>query len=143
MKIARFEPMSLLRDFDRFFETRDLSESLADVESADWHPRVDVSDRDDSIFIRAEVPGVAPEEVEITLDGKILTIKGSKRLETEEDTNGFRRREIFDGSFRRSIRLPFAADHDSVMASASNGILEITVPKAEEATPRKIAVTVD
>jgi HSP20 family protein len=143
MKLARLDPISLFRDFDRFFEAGNLSESLTDVESADWHPRVDVSDRDDSIFIRAEVPGVDPKEVDITLDGKIITIKGSKKLETEEDTNGFRRREIFEGSFRRSIRLPFVVDPDSVVASATNGILEITIPKAEEASPRKIAVTVD
>lgn len=143
MNLVRFDPMTLMRDFERFFDPRAFGESFSDAESADWLPRVDVSDRDDSVLIRAELPGVDPADVDITLDGKVLTIKGTKSVATEEDSGGFRRREIFEGSFRRSVRLPFQVDPDSVTATARNGILEITVPRKEEATPHKITVNVD
>ena len=103
---------------------------------------LDVAERDDDVLIRAELPGIDPETVDITLDGQVLTIKGAKSLVTDGEQDGFRRREIYEGSFRRSIRLPFAVDPATVSASASNGILEIIVPRQEQPSAHKIAVTV-
>ena len=142
MKLVRFDPLSLMRDFDRFFDSNAFGAALAENEGSEWLPRVDVSDREDGVMVRAEVPGVDPAEIDITLDGDMLTLKGAKSVATEDDTDGYRRREIFEGSFRRSVRLPFTADPASVTATASNGILEVFVPRAEEPAPHKISVDV-
>ena len=143
MKLVRFDPLSLMRDFDRFFDANAFSSALAEHEGSEWLPRVDVSESDGSVLVRAEVPGVDPAEIDITLDGDMLTLKGAKSVTTEDEGEGYRRREIFEGSFRRSVRLPFIADPAAVTASASNGILEITVPRADEPAPHKISVNVD
>lgn len=143
MTLVRFNPLSLMRDFDRFFDTRQFGSVLDDAEGADWLPRVDVSDGDDMVVVKAEIPGVDPKDIDITLDGDLLTIKGAKSMTTEEEENGFRRREIFEGSFRRSIRIPFAADPAAVTASATHGIVEIKVPRADKPETHKISVNVD
>lgn len=143
MKLVRFDPFSLMRDFDRFFDADAFSTALAEQESSEWLPRVDVSDNNGSVLVRAEVPGVDPNEIDITLDGDMLTLKGSKSVTTEDEGEGYTRREIFEGSFRRTVRLPFLADPSAVTASASNGILEVTIPRSEEPAPHKISVNVD
>lgn len=143
MKLVRFDPMSLFRDFDRLLDFSDFGSSLAEVDGADWLPRIDVSDGDDGVIIRAEIPGVDPAAVDITIDGDLLTMEGSKSVTTEDEGEGYRRREIFEGSFRRSIRLPFSADPSMVKASATNGILEIKIPRVDEPAPQKISVDVD
>lgn len=135
MAIVRVDPFALFRDFESAFEPAPVGETA-------WHPRVDVLDEDEALLVRAEVPGVDPESIDVTVEDGVLTVSGSRSFETEETKGGFRRKEIFEGSFRRSVRLPKSADADAITATSKDGILEIAVPKKAEVLPRKVTVDV-
>ncbi len=104
----------------------------------DWRmsaftPNVDIKDEETRITIEAELPGVSEKDVEVTLSGDSLIIRGEKKLETEEKEKDYYRVERSYGSFRRSIPLPVEVDGDNVKATFRNGILSITLPKSKEA----------
>jgi HSP20 family protein len=105
-----------------------------------WFPLVDIHDDADRLILRAEVPGIPQEEIEVQVEGGTLTIRGEKKQEMETDTDGVHRTERFYGSFSRSFVLPATVDAARVSATCRNGILEVILPKAEEAKPRKIAI---
>ena len=137
--LVRFDPWGMMRDFDRLLENGAGRVGKA----APWLPRVDVFERDASLVVRAEVPGVDPEHIDVTIEGGTLTIAGSRSFQKDEEVEGgFHRKEIFEGRFRRTVRLPKGTDADAVTASTSNGIIEITVPKSAEVLPRKVTVDV-
>ena len=135
MNLVRFDPFSVVRDFDRLFEA-------ADRPLNRWMPRVDVLDEDDALLVRTEIPGVDPESIDVTVESGTLTIKGSRRFANEESTENYHRKEIFEGSFERTILLPEGADAEAVTAASKDGILEISIPKRPEVLPRKITVEV-
>ena len=135
MNLVRFDPFSVMRDFDRLFET-------SERPSHRWMPRVDVLDQDDALVVRTEVPGVDPESIDVTVESGTLTIKGSRSFENEENTENYHRKEIFEGSFERTILLPEGADAEAVTAASKDGILEISIPKRPEVLPRRITVEV-
>lgn len=103
-------------------------------------PGVDVIDRDDHISVRAEVPGVDKKDLEVSIADNMLTIKGSVGREEKEETGDYYRREISRGAFSRRIALPANVDASKINAKLQDGILEITLPKAEGATRRSIKV---
>jgi HSP20 family protein len=119
-----------------------------------WKPRVDVAESDTSFLIRAELPGIDPDSIDVTVEQEVLSITGTRSFETatyeeeatdeEEADSGmtYRRREILEGTFVRKIRLHAEVDVDAVIATSSNGILEITVPKQPVELPRKVTVAV-
>lgn len=106
-------------------------------------PTVDVMRRGEDLVIRAEVPGVKPEEIDISVTESVLTLKGERREEHETKEEDYYLRESSWGTFERSIRLPEGADVDHVKAESRDGILEITVPKAAHMEPetRHVAIT--
>jgi HSP20 family protein len=95
-------------------------------------PKLDVSETADAIEIHAEIPGVPDKDVELTLTGDVLTIKGEKRDARDEKGRDFHVVERRYGAFARSVRLPFAADPDGAKASFENGVLTVSVPKPKE-----------
>jgi len=109
---------------------------------ANWAPTIDVIEKDDSIVLRAELPGMEEEDVEITVENRNLTIQGEKKFEHEETEGNYRRLESRYGSFYRSFSLPTTVDQDRIDARFSKGVLEIELPKAEQAKPKKISVKV-
>jgi len=110
------------------------------TEPAAWAPRVDVEETDKEIFVTADVPGVDPKDVEVTvLDGSLI-VKGEKKEEREENKKNFHRVERFTGSFYREIPLPSGTDPDKISATTTKGVLKICVPKKPEVLPKKIAV---
>jgi len=134
MSLVRFDPF--LRDIDRLFEapiTR-----LGDG----WMPRVDVFDKDDALVVRAEVAGVDADSIEVTVEGGTLKVAGSRSFETEARNGAFHRKEIFEGSFARTVLLPEGMDADAVKAAVRDGILEVTIPRRPEVLPRRISVEV-
>lgn len=135
MNLVRFDPFSVVREFDRFFEASDRPLNR-------WMPRVDVLDRDDTLLVRTEIPGVDPDSIDVTVESGTLNIKGSRRFENEEGSGNYHRKEIFEGTFERTILLPKGADAESVTAASKDGILEISIPKRPEVLPRKITVEV-
>jgi len=124
------------RLFDEFF-----GERQGEMAECSWNPMVDVSETETEIRVRAELPGLTQDSIEINLQDNVLTLTGEKKQEEKEEQENFHRVERCYGSFTRSFTLPAAVKSDAVQATFKNGVLLITLPKAEEAKPKKIAVS--
>ena len=146
MNVIHYEPMSTLRRFHdevgRLFDDRylagDVDESSA--VTSRWAPAVDIKEESDRYVLRADIPGVEPNDIEITLEDGVLTIKGERAREDKEERQGYKRVERAYGSFYRRFTLPDTADSDRVSATGKNGVLEVTIPKQEKVQPRRIEV---
>ena len=113
-----------------------------DSVNASWVPPVDIFEEADAIRITAEVPGVQPEDVKISLEGNVLTIHGQKQQQAEERTERVHRYERTYGVFERTFTLPATVDANNIKASYDQGVLTVTLPKMAEARPRQIQVEV-
>ncbi|MDN3513186.1 MAG: Hsp20/alpha crystallin family protein [Candidatus Brocadia sp.] len=127
------------RMFDRFFRGGDLAEFGV---AGTWVPPLDLSETADKVTVKAEIPGMDPKEIDISIQGDTLTIKGEKKEEKEEKGKNYYRMERRYGSFSRSIDLPASVDSNKVTAECKNGVLEITMQKKEEVKPKQISVKV-
>ena len=136
MELVQMDPFSMLRDIERMF---DRSSSTP----ARWLPRIDVFDREKELIVRVELAGVDPENVDVTVEDRTLTISGARSFDESAEGNGFHRREIFSGEFRRSIVLPEGLDAAEIVAKADKGIIEVTIPRKPEVLPRKVKVDVN
>jgi HSP20 family protein len=114
--------------------------SAGETATRAWAPALDIAERNDAYVVTVEVPGVKPEELEITLEGGVLTISGERRFESETKEEQYHRIERRYGAFRRSIPLPARVKADAIEASFADGLLQVVVPKAEEAKPKRIEV---
>jgi HSP20 family protein len=144
MAIVRYrDPM---RDIPSLHEEMDrmLRQAFGDREAASpagaFAPALDVEETEDGFTLHVELPGVSAEEVEVSLEESVLTVAGERRFYEEKETDGFRRIERHFGRFHRAVRLPDRVAADRVEASYRDGMLTISVPKAEEAKPRRIQV---
>ena len=113
-------------------------EEVASETGFDWAPRVDVSENEEAILVRAELPGLETKDIDISLDRDILEIRGEKKHEKEETDKRYHRVERVYGSFCRSLRLPAEVASDKIDAVFKNGVLTVTLPKTETAK-KKIA----
>jgi HSP20 family protein len=144
MNIRLYEPNRLLnqlhQEVNRLFDAP--WAGLADVSAADssWTPAVDIRENDASYLIHADVPGVDPKDIEVTLEHGILTIAGERKAESESESDGYRRVERLRGRFVRSFALPDTADAEKVDAKVKDGVLEVVINKKESSKPRRIAV---
>ncbi len=126
--------------FDEFFN--DIPLFHANARTGDkWLPAVDILEKDGNLMLRAEVPGMSEKDIDLKLEGNVLTLKGEKRLENEEERNNYHRMESFYGSFTRSFTLPETVDRDRIKADYKNGILTVTIPQKPEVRPREIPVS--
>ena len=129
MALIKWEP---LRDIEDLFG-HSLGWPLGRAQSmlglGDWNPRVDISESNGSYIIKADVPGVAKEDLKVSLDGGVLTIQGERRQEKEEDNKRFHRIERLYGSFSRSFSLPDDADATGLKATTKEGQLVVSVPR--------------
>jgi HSP20 family protein len=113
-----------------------------DGATAAWVPPVDVLEEGGAIRIMAELPGVSPSDVKISVEGNVLTIHGTKQQAAEERTERVHRYERTYGAFERTFTLPATVDAEHIKAGYDNGVLTITLPKVEKAKPRQIPVDV-
>jgi len=128
---------------DRLFEGNLFDQGNADessVVTSQWVPHVDVKEESDRFVLYADLPGIDPNDIEVSMDKGILTIKGERSSETSEQTDRFSRIERRYGSFHRRFALPESADPEGIQAHGRNGVLEITIPKRPQATPRRIPI---
>ena len=102
---------------------------------------LDLRENDDQIVVRVEVPGVESDDIDINVNGQVLTISGEKKDGTAGDQEGYRYSERRFGSFKREVRLSSTVDVEAVSAEHLNGVLTITLPRAQEAKPRRIPVS--
>jgi HSP20 family protein len=124
------------RLFDRFFES-----PWAELPAlGEWTPAIDLTEGKDAITVKAELPGVDPKDIAVSLEGDLLTIKGEKEQKKEEKDERQHRIERSWGSFMRSIRLPAAVDGSKVTAAFKNGVVTVTLPKAPGAKGTTIPV---
>lgn len=145
MKLTKWDPFREMEDmFDRY--TRALSwprrGSQEIMTTGDWAPRVDIAETDKEFTIKAEIPEVKKEDVKVTVDNGILTIRGERKQEKEEKDKKFHRVERFYGSFTRSFTLPDNVDETKIEASFKDGMLNLQVPKTAESKPKAISVEV-
>jgi HSP20 family protein len=134
--------------FDPFAELSRLQDEMSRVAHAtrqdrreyQFQPVVDIFEAKDAIVVKAELPGVKPEDVNIDVEKNMLTIRGERRLENQENRDGYQRIESTYGSFSRTFSLPNHVDSASIDASLDAGILTLRMPKRAEAQPRKIQV---
>jgi HSP20 family protein len=134
-------PASLPLDVDTFFNPSRLGLGLNP--DTEWSPAVDVVETQEGYELKAEVPGIKKEDIRISFEGGLLTLKGEKKKENEEKNRNFHSVERVYGRFERSFRLPEGIKADAIKAKYDSGVLTIAIPKAEEAKPKEIAVTVE
>ncbi len=108
-----------------------------------WTPTIDVVDEKDHLLVKADLPGLNKDDIRVSIEDGVLSIQGEKKEETEEKKKGYLRAERFYGSFFRSVSLPSAVDDTKVKASYKDGVLELTLPKKEEAKPKQIKVDIE
>jgi len=130
------------RLFDEFFGKTSERFGL-EVGEGVWSPDVDISETDNEIIVSAELPGVKKDDIKITLQENVLTLRGEKRQEKETKDENFHRVERCYGAFQRSFTLPATVDAKSIKASYKDGVLKIRLPKVEEAKKKEIPITVE
>ena len=140
--MSRYEPFSLLtqlqRELERSYENKvQGSETSA---TAEWAPAVDIQEESERYVVWADLPGVAPEAIDIVMENSVLTLKGEKTVLHAEDRQGLKRRERVTGTFYRRFTLPDTADADGITAKSHHGVLEISIPKKAQLQPKRIEV---
>ncbi|RDI36913.1 Hsp20/alpha crystallin family protein [Aquicella lusitana] len=128
---------------DRMFEPSsflDRENWLSNVVGSNWTPTIDIKDEANQYVIRADVPGVDPKNIEVSIDKGMLTIRGHRETETKEERENYVHVERSQGSFYRTISLSNAADSSKISAKSKHGVLEITIPKAKESLSQKIQI---
>lgn len=146
MHITRFEPWSLMnllqRDFEqmagRRFATGNTDDNGNSV--ADYVPAVDVVEENDRFVLRADLPGVDPKNITISMENGALSLTGERHAEKSENANGLHRIERLSGKFYRRFSLPESADAENITAKSANGILEVAIPKKPILQARRITV---
>jgi HSP20 family protein len=148
MTLVKFNPntdlfrlqRSMNRVFDGFFGDRDYDNRAT---QCDWMPAVDITETENEITIKADVPGMTREDVKVIVHENVLTLKGERKSETKEEKTNYYRVERTCGSFYRSFSLPSMVNSGKIKANYVNGVLEISLPKVEEAKPKEIAINVN
>jgi HSP20 family protein len=140
MSVVRYEPWALVnrlqKDIDRLFGAP-LSTA---ADTGAWLPPVDIHEDAQQFLLHVDVPGVDPKAVEITSEQGVLTIRGRRAETVQQSGEGYRRIERIKGEFQRRFSLPEAADTQSIRAKATNGVLEISIPKLAQTQPQHITV---
>lgn len=148
MALANYEPWSLLDRFNQQlnqlgYNDKSLSSNdndFSNVVTSHWRPAVDIKEETGRFLITADLPGVDPKDIEITMENGILTIKGERQSEVRDETEGYKRVERVSGTFYRRFSLPDTADADRIEAKGKDGVLQVILPKHEKVQPRKIEV---
>jgi HSP20 family protein len=152
MGIVRFDPFREMdrlqnevnRLFDGYLTTPgERSATGTQVANRLWSPAVDITENDNEIVVKAEIPGMKQDEIDIELTGDTLTLKGERKFENEERKENYVRVERSYGRFQRSFSLSVPVKHEEVRATYRDGILEIHLPKSDATKPRKVTVTSD
>ena len=136
MTVVRYEPWGLLnrlrREIDQGFDTV--------ARDASWTPAVDIHEESKQFVVRADLPGVKPTDIEITAEKGVLSLRGARNFEQQNDEGHYSRVERVSGKFVRTFTLPDNVQTDAIKAQFRDGVLELTIPKVAKAEPRRIEV---
>src|SRR5215213_11474465 len=145
MTIVRWEPFrelsSLQTEMNRFFNAAFDTSPAGNGGSRRWAPAMDLLETEDHFVLRADLPGLSEDDVNIELEDNVLTVSGERKAEHEEKREGFYRMERSHGAFSRSLTLPKGVDPEAVTAAFDRGVLEVRVPKPEQRKPRRITIS--
>jgi len=136
-------PWNLLNNLQRELyspEYNSLSDDDATSATANWAPSVDISEDEKAFTLLADIPGVDPDKIDISMDKGVLTIKGERQSVSTEESENFKRVERQSGQFYRRFTLPDSADAEKIEANSKHGVLTITIPKQEVSVSRRIEV---
>jgi HSP20 family protein len=147
MALVRWEPVreisSIQNEVNRLFNTFfDTPVGAGEGSTRRWLPAMDVVESEDHYVLRADLPGLSEEDVNIELDGNVLTVSGERKSEHEERREGYHRVERASGAFARSLTLPDGVEPDAIEASFERGVLEVRIPKPEQRKPHRVRVQV-
>ena len=131
---------SLQGEINRLFD-RDMDDSNGQL--TQWPMRVDIREDENSIVVKADVPGMEQKDINVKVDNGMLTISGERTFSDEEHKDKYHRVERAYGRFSRSFQMPNTTDPENISATYKNGVLEVTLPKREEAKPRSIQVQIN
>jgi len=144
MNITKYDPFRDLRtlqdEMNRLFTGNIQRGSQDEIMRGAWSPQVDIFENKDQIVLEAELPGMKPEDVEISIENNVLTLHGERRFEKKDESDNFHRVERSYGSFTRSFTLPPTVSSENAQAEFENGVLRLTLAKREEAKPRRIEI---
>ncbi len=144
MSLVRYNnPWNLLNTLQRELYDpvlNNLDNDDATVATANWAPSVDISENEKEFTLLADIPGVNPDDIDISMEKGVLTIKGERSSENVEEGENFRRVERQSGQFYRRFTLPDSADAEKIEAKSEHGVLKVTIPKQEVAVSRRIEV---
>jgi len=144
MTIVRWEPLrelgSLQNEMNRLFNSVFDTPANGGTTMRRWMPAMDLVETDDRFVLRADLPGLAEEDIKIELEDGTLTLSGERKAEHESKSEGYYRVERAFGSFSRSLTLPQGVDPEAVTASFDRGVLEVRIPKPEQRKPRRIEI---
>jgi HSP20 family protein len=147
LNIVRYPSWSLMNrwhcDLDKAFSQHAAGSERVRPDGAAWIPSVDVYEESGRYRIRADIPGVAAKDIEVTADGGVLTIRGERKAGEPVERNGFESIERVTGTFARRFTLPAAAQEAGITANYANGVLEVVIPKAPRVEAKRISVTVN
>lgn len=138
--------MPMYRDMGEFFNdffNLQKQDDSSYIETSTWSPLVDIKEEKDCFLVIADVPGVKKENIDISLENHVLTLKGERQFEKTEQHQGYTRRERTQGQFYRRFSLPQTADDAKITARYAHGVLEIRIPKRETAAEKKIEISID
>ena len=113
------------------------------AEQEEWQPPIDVAETESELIVNVEIPGVDPRDIDVSLTGDTLFVKGEKKPETEEKAEDYHLLERNYGTFTRSIHLPVEVQNDKISASYKNGVLTVVLPKPERAQKKEIKIKVE
>jgi HSP20 family protein len=142
-KPFRDELSAFRKEMDRLWNRAFGETALGRVSETEWRPSADIAETPESITVIAELPGLEPKDIEVTLSGDLLTIKGEKKKEEKKQHEKYYYAERLHGMFERSFRLPVGVKMDKVEAKFDKGVLTITLPKTEDAKTKEIKVPIN
>lgn len=146
MALQHYDPWTRLsevrNELDRLFNapTTAAGEDQSSIITSRWTPAVDVKEENSRFVVYADVPGVDPNNIEVTMENGVLNIRGEREFENRDEQQGYSRVERIYGTFYRRFALPDTADADNISARYNNGVLEVEIPKKEPAQPKRISV---
>lgn len=136
-----FREMTSLREaMDSLFENALVGPAAGTERAGEWGLPLDVTENENEFVVKASVPGIQPEDIDVTVHGEVLTIRGEMKQEQERNNERYHLRERRFGTFTRSVSLPAAVKTDRVEADYTNGVLTLTLPKTEEVKPKRIEI---
>lgn len=145
MNLITRRPVSFSRELDAFFDNflEGNAKEHAHIDTCTWKPSVDLKEESERYVVYADVPGIKPEDIHVSVENNLLTISGERTHESSENIDGYTRVERQQGRFNRQFKLPDIASSSDIIANFNHGVLEVSIPKQILPKPKRITVKVN